>query len=315
MIDRYLVREGKIRTLALEVNVTEHCNLSCRSCSHLSPVLPRRFVEPAAMQRDLSLLAGVYAPSILRFIGGEPLLHPHLPELAAAVRASGIAATIVVATNGTLLPRMSEAFWQAVNAVTVSVYPGKALQPQQMSHCTLMADRHGVQLTFQYFERFREQFAARETGDTALVQRIYDTCLIRHPWRAHTLADGVFYKCPPAYFSPRGLRSSDDPGVWDAANGVRLSDAPGFREELLAYLESPEPLLACRRCLGAVGKMFPHQQVGRRTWLELVDRDVEELLDREYLEALERGSAARDPRLMVNRGVRTALSGGISRVV
>jgi organic radical activating enzyme len=310
MRDTYDVREGKIHTLALGINVAEHCNLSCRSCSHLSPVLARRFVEPTTLQRDLGLLARVYAPGFVRFLGGEPLLHPNLLELVAAVRASGIASTIVVATNGTLLPRMPEACWRAVDVVTVSVYPGRALGPEQMSHCTLMADRHGVQLAFQYFERFREQFAAREAGDPVLVQRIYDTCLIRHTWRAHTLADGYFYRCPPAYFQPRGLRSTDDLATWDAANGVRLSDAPGFRVELLAYLKAPEPLTACRRCLGAVGRMSPHQQVERRSWLDFVDRGVEELLDQEFLASLER-----DLRLAVNRGVRTALSGGITRVV
>jgi hypothetical protein len=28
------------------VNVLDHCNLSCRACNHVSPVLPRRLLEP-----------------------------------------------------------------------------------------------------------------------------------------------------------------------------------------------------------------------------------------------------------------------------
>ena len=30
-----------LQRLSVEVNLTEHCNLSCRACDHASPLLPR----------------------------------------------------------------------------------------------------------------------------------------------------------------------------------------------------------------------------------------------------------------------------------
>jgi hypothetical protein len=34
-----------------EVDIVEHCNLACRSCSHLSPVLPCYEVAPVDLHR------------------------------------------------------------------------------------------------------------------------------------------------------------------------------------------------------------------------------------------------------------------------
>jgi len=90
---------GTIFSDALEVDVVDHCNITCRSCVHLSPIAPKAFVDPEQLERDLSLLARCFA---LRFIlvGGEPMLHPRLPSVADAVRRSGIADKIILLTNG-----------------------------------------------------------------------------------------------------------------------------------------------------------------------------------------------------------------------
>lgn len=307
MIRRYELQDGKIRSTALEVNAAEHCNLSCRSCSHLSPLLPRRFVEPATLRHDLSRLARAYSPDAVRLVGGEPLLHPQLLELIAAVRASGITGHVALTTNGTLLWRMPETFWQAIDSFAVSVYPGRAMTAEQVSHCSRLAQRHGVNLSFTYVERFREQFATRGSGDAALVRRIYETCELAHLWRCHTVADGFFYKCSPAQFLPRVLGTV--PGE-AARDGLHIEDGPAFRDALLAYLQASEPLDSCRTCLGSSGRLIPHQQVDRRDWLALQDRSVEELLDLEYLEACERSTLPAG-----DRGGRRVLSAGISRAV
>ena len=41
-------------------------------------------------------------------------------------------------------------------------------------------------------------------------------------------------------------------------------DAPDFVPRALAYLNAPEPLAACRYCLGAAGPLVPHTQLTRR---------------------------------------------------
>ncbi len=75
---------------ACEVNVVYHCNLSCRGCSHLSPIVPNHFVEPLQVFNDLAIVAKYYSSRYIRIIGGEPLLHPDIIQIIDAVRSGCI---------------------------------------------------------------------------------------------------------------------------------------------------------------------------------------------------------------------------------
>ncbi|HEY3952561.1 MAG TPA: hypothetical protein VGM53_04240, partial [Streptosporangiaceae bacterium] len=88
MADRYRLKDGRVFNRAFVVNVTEHCNLRCRSCAHLSPVLPKHFVDPGSLCSDLTALSKSYRVNVLKILGGEPLLHPDLPEVLLAARES-----------------------------------------------------------------------------------------------------------------------------------------------------------------------------------------------------------------------------------
>ena len=104
----YKIKNGKIQTSLCELNVVHHCNLSCRSCSHLSDRMNKYFVDPDQVLNDFSILAEYCHPQHIRLCGGEPLLHPHLLDVVDAVRDSGISECIRVVTNGTLLHRMPD---------------------------------------------------------------------------------------------------------------------------------------------------------------------------------------------------------------
>src|SRR5262249_51866452 len=47
---------GRIRQGSCEINVVKHCNLSCRSCAHLSPIVAKEFVDPRKLFVDLRRL-------------------------------------------------------------------------------------------------------------------------------------------------------------------------------------------------------------------------------------------------------------------
>src|SRR5262249_58572664 len=97
-------RAGAVVIFTCEFHIAEHCNLRCRSCAHLSPALPKHFVDPDALASDLTALARSYQVTVLRLLGGEPLLHPNLLDIMMAVRESHIAEKIEITTNGVLLP-------------------------------------------------------------------------------------------------------------------------------------------------------------------------------------------------------------------
>jgi MoaA/NifB/PqqE/SkfB family radical SAM enzyme len=77
---------------------TRRCNLACTYCNEYDD-----FSKPVStneMKRRIDLLAAL-GTSIISFSGGEPLLHPELPELIAHIRRHGRLAGMI--TNGFLL--------------------------------------------------------------------------------------------------------------------------------------------------------------------------------------------------------------------
>lgn len=280
MVEQYQVVNGKVQTSRCEVNIVENCNLSCRSCSHLSPAMARRSVDPAGMYNDLTTLARHYHARWLRLLGGEPLLHRDIVGVLEAARQSRISDGICVVTNGVLLPRMTHEFWQAVDHVEVSVYPGHELSVEQQDACRAQAQANDATIKMRNCIEFRESYSEYGIDDMQLVQAIYDTCLVAHDWRCHTVADGRFYKCPQSYFLPKIIGACAANQVVDS---ILISDAKEFGIELLSYLYSSKPLQTCGHCLGTSGGQFPHTETRRVQFRDLQYRPARELLDPVFL--------------------------------
>src|SRR5271168_986220 len=77
---------------------TRRCNLACTYCNEFDDF--SKPVPTEEMKRRIDLLAAL-GTSIVSFSGGEPLLHPDLPELIAHIRHHGRLAGMI--TNGFLL--------------------------------------------------------------------------------------------------------------------------------------------------------------------------------------------------------------------
>jgi organic radical activating enzyme len=273
--DRYRLRDGRVLNRTCVVNVVEHCNLRCRSCAHLSPVLPKHFVDPATLRSDLTALASSYHANVLKILGGEPLMHPDLLEVMMAARESQVADKLEIWTNGLLLPRMERRIWEVADSVRISLYPGRSLRQDQLDTCVEIARQHNVSLRYKRYQAFQESYSEQGTDDPELVKRIYTTCNSAHRWRCHTVANGWFFKCAQSYMIPKGMSLGPQATY---RNGIQIDDSPEFRDRLLSYLTSPEPLPACRNCLGSAGRYIEHQQVRRQDFRPAQSRPTEELL-------------------------------------
>jgi organic radical activating enzyme len=278
--DHYAVVDGKIQTVKCEVNIVEHCNLSCRSCSHLSPAMPRRSIDPSPLHNDLTILARHYRARWLRLLGGEPLLHRDILGVIEAARQSGVADAICVVTNGVLLPRMTSGFWRAVDRVEISQYPGYELSADQQRACQEKAQAAGATIELQSRTQFRESYSEYGIDDMKVVQAIYDTCLVVHDWRCHTVADGRFYKCPQSYLLPKVISACLSNQVTDS---IPIKDTEDFGVELLGFLQSSQSLQTCGHCLGTTGRQFTHVQTKRAKFRDLQYRPVRELIDPDFL--------------------------------
>ncbi len=274
-MDRYRVVDGRILNRRCEINVADHCNLSCRGCSHLSPVVAKSFADPGVVGRDLAALARSYHVKVVRLLGGEPLLHPNFVSVAEAVRGSGVCDSIAVVTNGLLLPRMSREFWSAIDAVEVSVYPRRSLSADARQRCEETAREHGVAIRFRVCDEFQESYSETGTDDEGLVSRIFTTCNIAHRWRCHNVIDGWFFRCPQSYYIPKVLGSGSSA---ERADGIMIEADASFGKRLLAYLQSPDPPQACANCLGTAGRYEPHEQIRRVEFRERQQAPTEDLV-------------------------------------
>jgi len=277
MAERFTVR-------SVEYPVTDHCNLSCRHCDHASPLLPAKLADVGQYQRDVERLARVLCAEEFRVIGGEPLLHPDLVALLTIAKASHISKVITLVTNGVLLHNAPAAIWGLIDRLWVSVYPRVALQVD-LDDVRRRCEENGIVLDRRDIQVFKQTLVNTKIEDPALVQQIFDRCMIAHRWRCYTIHEGRFYKCSPAPFMAARLKLR---GVAFSApdDGVPIDEVPGLSERLQAYLSCTQPLAACSYCLGASGFEFPHRQLKRREVLEAIARDdgpIDALLDHDAM--------------------------------
>ncbi|MGZ8219130.1 radical SAM protein [Methylomagnum sp.] len=277
--------DGKIiPNYACQTEIVNHCNLSCRDCNHISPLAKKGFADPEILYRDFAVLAKVYKPLLVYLTGGEPLLHPNIDEVIKAVRASGISGRIRVLTNGLLLPRMKEEFWESIDELEISIYPGANISQELLERYKDKAKASNVILEIYNFNEFRRSFSINGTTDSALVERIYRACKAAHVWGCHYLQNGYIYKCPQSIFIPRMLHLPEQEHTRD---GIKLRDAPDFRDELYAYLTAPNPLQACRNCLATAGVQRPHTLVRPKDWLSEQEGSMASIVDYEELARIE----------------------------
>lgn len=274
---RSILRDGIIiPPTGLELVVADHCNITCRQCNHGSPVMAKWNVRPEDVAQGLDLLGRHYRPAFVKYIGGEPLLHPDLPSVLHAGRAAGIAGHHLLVTNGILLGRMSKEIWPLIDEIEVSVYPNSGVTDDTLACHRETAARHGVIFTLNHFTEFRRTFTRQRTADDVLVDQIFRACKPANVWGCHTLYKGALYRCPQSAYA---LQMAGAEGF----DGFQLKESPDLTARLLAFLNSPTPLASCRYCVGTAGRKEPHAMLARAGWKADLDEPAEAMLDHALL--------------------------------
>ena len=283
-------RDGKVyNPEGLEINAVLHCNMSCKSCAHLSPLFKKKNIDLDMVGHDLEILSHSYHASYVKIMGGEPLLNPNLVELIKSVTSTGIADEILLTTNGTLLHNAPEELWDVIDSLELSLYPSRLPDQEKIESFKSKAALHKVKLLINYYENFRISYSENRNEDISLVQDVYDTCKLAHFWHSHTVIDGWFYRCPQSIFIPQ----QEVAGGWNSEiDGIRISSEPGFAESLFKFLTRSQPLKACENCLGSVGKSHSHKELRRTEWRP--QEKYDDLISLGFLEACRKDISADD---------------------
>ncbi len=252
---------------SLEIHVVDHCNLTCRDCSHESPRAKRRLADPATTVASVESLARFYSTPLVKLLGGEPLLHPDLRAIIEGVKeVSG--ARVRVVTNGTLLSRWPERAASA-DEVHISVYPTSKVPTREEAQD--LCDRFGFTVTFQRFDQFRLH-RRHPSNDANLTSEIFSTCQMYGAWNCHTIWEDKLFPCPPA-------------ATWgsDHASLLLLPQESLTQAQVVELLTSPEPFDTCAQCLGSVGRLVPHELSSRQSIPAI---GVVDDIDHEFLQSL-----------------------------
>jgi hypothetical protein len=78
---RTIVQKMRPRTnnnFGIEINITDHCNLNCRSCDHFSPIAKEYFLDLKSFENDMKRLAELSGGLIWRISiqGGGTITTP-----------------------------------------------------------------------------------------------------------------------------------------------------------------------------------------------------------------------------------------------
>lgn len=254
------VKDGRILTWSLESHVVDHCNLRCRHCCSLSPLVAKRFTPVAELERDLGDVGRAVRPQIFKITGGEPLLHPNLTDCLRVARDADIADSIQMTTNGHLIRTMPDEAWDHLDRLVVSRYSSAPLAGTLLSHIENECRDHDIVLMVKHIDTFAEMDVDPPGHtDDETIRQIYGDCWLRV--RCHMIHRGRFYKCtrPPHIEDVMRSDGFDAPAL-ASDDGVALKGGD-LAQRIKDYLEADTPLKSCRFCLGASGEDRPHEQM------------------------------------------------------
>jgi len=204
-------------------------------------------MPPETLERDLAILSRFLHVGFLCLQGGEPLLHPQITRMIEVAQASGMADCYGVLTNGRLLDRQPEEFWEQLSKsrseLRISIYPN--LEPHIVPLANEKCSKYGIGFRPTVYNGFLPVFKANPNP-----QETYDKC----PWRrCLTVHEGYFYLCPLSTFFPKEFMKIDE-----HVDGLPLD---GLTESKLSdFLNRKHSLETCRICSPGCGPWQPWSQ-------------------------------------------------------
>jgi MoaA/NifB/PqqE/SkfB family radical SAM enzyme len=243
------------KTLKFEVHLASQCNLNCRSCSHFSPLVEREFLLLETFEKDCKRISHLCNKSgettqvsSIRFMGGEPLLHPDISAFLETGRKYFEKAKLAIVTNGVLLPKQTENFWRSCRnnkvKIRISGYPIK-LETEKIKKLSkkfkVKVKNYGTKKN--EWGKMKIDISGRQDKENSFNICNHD-CV--------NLCDGKLYSCPTIayikYFNQYFGKKLE----------VKESDYVDIHkvesiDEIMEFLSSPSDF--CRYCDIAGGKM------------------------------------------------------------
>lgn len=269
-----------ITVKSLEIHVSYHCNLSCKGCSHMTPLEKEKYIDEFDIYDTLKILSKYLHCEVIRLIGGEPTLNHNLSSIAKNIKKINIADKIAIATNGIFIDKIQEDVLKNVDIFEISNYHySEHLTNKIINWAKNVKEKYNIKTYIYMYKYFRESISYLKNEDTDLIKKIYDTCIVSHDWQCFNVFEGYFFKCPQAIAISRNIENN-----YMDTNGIKIEDDSNLEDRLYEYINDDKPLKACSYCLGTVGKFIELTQISRDKYKDLASGEIKELVDYEFLE-------------------------------
>jgi uncharacterized radical SAM superfamily Fe-S cluster-containing enzyme len=223
----------------VETHLVDHCNLSCKGCSHYSPLAPKNFTNVGKFKKDMAALSKKVGISYLRLLGGEPLLHPDITKFIKYARRYFPQTLIGIATNGILLPKMKNGFWTACrkNNIQIEISQYQVNEKKIDEYCNLVRNKDCKLGIITVGNKF--SYIINIKGDSDMYAA-FNKC--RADYKAHhNIYQSKIHLCGRCY---NGILAKYHHIRLPVSEGIDFYKASG--EEIYEYLNKPNEL--CRYC-------------------------------------------------------------------
>lgn len=243
----FLGKQLKTGVLDFEVNLADHCNLNCQCCNHFSPLAPQTFLDLPQYEKDIARLFSLYPDNkgTLMLLGGEPLLYPFITDAIAITRKYMPDMAVDIVTNGLLLKKMDESFWESCrkNDICLSV----TKYPVSFDYDSLIpyAEERNVKIKFSYDSMVNKTTYRLPFIENGNLNSYRNFAKCYHANRCVTLRNGRLYTCPMAANIGLLNRHFEKTLPDEDSNSIDIYAASSAKE-IEDFLKTPIPL--CRHC-------------------------------------------------------------------
>jgi hypothetical protein len=240
-----ILRRSK-RFFQIEVHITEHCNLKCKGCVHFSPLAGEIFLDPAVFEKDCERLSKITNKlTVIKLLGGEPLLHPQLISFFEIARKYFKTTVIQLTTNGILLFKQPDEFWAACHKnkiyIEISDYPVNI----HIEEIRAKRKKYKVCVGYTVSKEKGMDKTSLDLDGAQNARANFASCGAAAAWGCVTLRDGKIYVCSTtAHIQFFNEHFGKDLRITEK-DYIDIYKVTGKRE-ILGLLSNPIPF--CRYC-------------------------------------------------------------------
>ena len=236
----------------LEINyflyeIVHHCNLNCKGCDHCAPLAKKELVPVEVFERDILQMKKVFNKiKSIGIMGGEPLLHPQLPQILNLSRKILKNSNILLFSNGILFEQANDTLWESIKdnkiILLITKYTNDSvydlIEKKSKLYSVNLQYMDGTRLKFKKFNSMKYNLHSDED-----INKAHSACY--HAEHCHQLENGKLYKCSficaarhfNQYFGKNLIIEPDD--------YIDIFKNPK-KKDIIDYFNSPIPF--CRYC-------------------------------------------------------------------